>query len=657
MPQMTPITASFGVDENKVLESYVHDSISALKSGLTKLHTEKVAKWRRLYRGIPKQEVKNFPWKNASNVIIQLIGENCDIIRARILGTVFEIMPLWVTSLIGDWTTEMHGGEQQEAVQEFMNYVGLEPGELDLYRVESQGVDECVKFGTVLYALPWVRDVEAECIGQIFGKNKFRDFTKYEGPRPEKVEFENWAATPSAATLESADFKYRIIPLTKQKLEERFFRGIYKFEHLKEGETQEALKEAFLNTPDRPGPSNTQAEKERNKGAETASGYNNAEWDIHECWFPYFHNGKKFRLIYSYHFASRRCLRSLFNFYPSNEEPFELSRFGYTDDGLYGYGLCEMLEHYQEEVSTNHNQRCDNRTLANTSIFRVDPNSKLDAVFSIYPNALVPANEGELEKIQLGANYASSVEEEMLTISLAKNRAGTDDPGFSGAGGGTVSKKGSLSAMGTFSVMQAGNRRVNINITDSKYTHHKLGRKFLKQYAEFGIGERGAAFGAKEQYLKMALRNVREGKLILPIRAATASINKELEKQNDMLLTQVMQRHHMGISQILQAINNPSLPPDIQQFLVGWIDSSSLLMGRILRNFGHDDISRMLPERKIVEGASANAGKSGGGAGPRGDAQKNPSAAAVVPSNGAAVGQANSMASTAGGGGIPQLPS
>src|SRR5882762_9365456 len=129
MPEMTPVTASFGEDGNKALEKYVYDHISALKDGLIKLHTEKVARWRRLYRGVPKQEVKNFPWKNASNVIIQLIGENCDIIRARILGTIFEIMPLWVTSLIGDWATEAHGSDQQEAVQEFMNYVGLEPGE------------------------------------------------------------------------------------------------------------------------------------------------------------------------------------------------------------------------------------------------------------------------------------------------------------------------------------------------------------------------------------------------------------------------------------------------------------------------------------------------------------------------------------------------
>jgi hypothetical protein len=649
---VTPTNVDFGTDENKALEVYVKEHIQALKDGLRDLHESRLPKWRRLYRGRPKEEVKNFPWKNASNIIIQLIGENCDIIRARILGTIFEIMPLWNTQLVGDWTQEAHGGEQQEAVQEFMNYVGLEPNELDLYRVESQGVDECVKFGTVMYALPWVQDVECDIVGEVEGKTAFRDFTKYEGPRPEKIEFEKWAATPSASTIESADFKYRIITLTKQKLMERFHKGIYKLKG-KESQSKEDAETAFLASPDRPGPTHTQREREEATGAKTADGYGNAEWDIYECWFPYWHNGHKHKLIYSYHLASNTVMRAIFNFYPKNEEPWEMSRFGYTDDGLYGYGLCEMLEYYQADVATAYNQKNDNRTLANTSIFRIDPNSKLDAIFSIYPNALIPASEGELEKIQLGANYPSNMDEIGMTLSLAKSRAGTDDPGFSGAGGGTQNaKKGIYSAMGTFSVMQAGNRRVNLNITDCRYTHHKLGRKFLNQYAEFGVGERLQAFGERAKFLKMALDNVKAGKLILPIRSATASINKELEKQNDMLLTQVMQRHHMGVSQILQSVGNPGLPPELKDFLIGWIDSSSLLMARILRNFGHDDISRMLPERKIIEKQGASSGQQGGagptGGGAGGASQEAEGGAAVVPFNSPTGGKATGVSVPAG---------
>lgn len=652
MPLKELVPVDFGSDAMKDLEAFVWDQITSLKQEYSSLHQEKVAKWRRLYRGVPKSTIKDFPWKNASNVVIQLIGENVDVIRARILGTIFEVMPLWVVSLIGEWKPEEQGGEQQEAIQEALNYLGLEPTELDLYRVESQGADECVKFGTVMYKLPWITEVEAEAISiDDNGKVAAQEFTKYDGPRPEKLPFEQWAATSSANTLESADFKFHKIPLKKHHLQERLSKGVYKLS--KEEEAK------LLGNPDRAGLSPEEMKSAMDKGLQPQQAYRNAEWDVYECWFPHFHNGKKFRLVYSYHYATRTVLRAIYNFYPKNEEPWEMGRFGYTDDGLLGYGLCEMLEYYQEEVTTGHNQRVDNRTLANTSLMRVDPTSKLDAIMSLYPNAMIPAAKDEIEVFQLGANYPSSVEEERLTLALAKSRAGTDDPGMQASGGGTQNaKKGIYSAMGTFSVLQAGNRRTNLNITDMRYTHLKLGRKFLSQYANFGLGDRIKYFGERAELVQKALLNYKQGRLQLPIRAATASINKELEKQNDMLLTQVMQRHHMGVSQILQGAANQSIPDEMKQFLLGWIDSSSIIMARILRNFGHDDVSRLLPERRLLKGANGN-GNSQHQAGSRpdgGSSQEDGGTPSIQPDNQTQGGRNTNMAVPVGGTDVSNVP-
>jgi hypothetical protein len=184
--------------------------------------------------------------------------------------------------------------------------------------------------------------------------------------------------------------------------------------------------------------------------------------------------------------------------------------------------------------------------------------------------------------------------------------------------------------MGTFSVMQSGNRRVNINITDFRYMHLKLGRKAAMQYAEFGVGERLDYFGSQAQYIEKALKNIKLKKIDLPIRAANASINKELEKQNDMLLTQVLQRHHSAIAQILQGLFNPQLPEPMKNYLVGVIAAQGALMSRLLRNFGHDDISRLQPELKLSEmlkGAN-NGNKQQGLSGPQ---QGNEGAAAPLP--------------------------
>lgn len=648
-----PIPVKFAPEAMVALEKYVKHNIRSLRDGLKTLHEDKVNEWRRLYRGTPRDPTRNFPWPNASNVVIQVIGECCDTLRARVMGTIYETSPLWVSQLVGGWTPDENGDEQRAVVEEFLNLMGLEPAELDLYRLESTACDEAIKFGTVMVKFPWEKDVEAEAIGEVSGKTAFADFTKYEGPKPEKLAFEDWAATPTSPTLEQVKFKYHKKRLTKQDLEKRSFLGIYDKEKVK----------MLYGKPDYDGNTNVEQQKLQVQGLAQTVDYDDPKWVVYECWFPYFHNGHLYRIIYTYHDSSNTVLRAVFNWYAKNEEPWELGRLGYTDDGLYGFGFCEMLEHYQEEISTGHNQRTDNRTLANTSVLFAGNNFKLDTGFSLYPGAVLPFHPDDAQIMQMGANYPSSVNEEELSIMLAKNRAGIDD-GMSGAGGGgSVNKKGAFSAGATFSVMQAGNRRVNINITDMRYLHQRMGRKFLNQYAQFGIGDRAKYFGTRKDILLLALENIKKGRLNLPIRSATASINKELEKQNDMLLVQVLEKHHSGIAQILQGINNPTIPPELKEYLVGWVGSAGQLMQSVLRNFGHDDTSKLLPELDIVKQlrAQLNAAKGANGgqqgvARPQGATSEEAGGASSVSEDSGEEESNPALANSAGGGDISNVP-
>jgi len=618
MPVTTPVRVDFGVDENKALHIFVKERLQAEINAYDKFHTEKVPSWRKLYKGQPEQETRDWPWPNASNVVIQLIAENVDTLKARIIGTIYEIMPLWTSSLVGEWPDTEQGGQQRTAFESFMNLMGMEPTELDLYRVESLAANDMIQFGSVLIKQPWETDIERLVTGPSVtngGEPAFISHTKYDGPRPEKIPIEDWGATVSAPTWEKADFKYHKYTLNKQKIEEKIYTGAF--------DLSDEDKDKLLKSPDRYGASNERQQKEQNQNIEAQQAQVLAEWDIYECWFYYWHNNAKWKIIYIFHKGSDTKCNSVFNFYPDNEEPFEFGRLGYTDDGLLGYGFAEMLKFYQEEVTTGHNQRNDNRTLGNTSVVTVGRSNKIDANISIYPMAVLPIDAADFAIHQLGVAYPSSVQEESLTIELAKSRAGVDT-GMTAPGGDSTNKKGQLSAMGTFSVMQSGNRRVNVNITDFRYMHLKLGRKAAKQYAEFGIGDRLKYFGNQGKYLKLALENIRKGKIDLPIRAANASINKELEKQNDMLLTQVMQRHHATIAQILQGLGNPQMPPELKQFLIGVIGSSGELMSRILRNFGHDDIARLQPELETVKQLTKGANTNGNNGQQQNDASSQP---------------------------------
>ena len=606
-----PTRVKFGTDGDKELDEFVYDNLISLRDSYKTLQSEKLNKWRRLTKGVPKEQTRNFPWPGASNTVVQVIGENVDTIKAIQLGSIFEILPLWPVGLLGEWKDDEKGEEQRAIVESFMDYAGLSRDELDLYRVESKAAHDIASLGSVVIKCPFV--VQKECIvlsgedisesdgvnalgeSQISNYQKLaeEEVTLYEGPKPEKLAFEEWAATPTAQTWEDAPFKYHFYTLKKHQCEKKVHEGSF------DKEAWDEIKDS----PDREGMS---AEKIQELEAQNLSGpgagRNLAEWDFYECWFKYWHNDKCYSICYTLHLSKRKRMIAFFNFYDKNEEPFEFGRLGYSEDGLLGYGYAEMGEMYQEEASTSHNQRNDNRTLLNTSVILGGRNSRMDAGISLFPMAVLPFSPDEVEIVNLGAKADSSVPEEELILALAKSRFGTDIPGAEGMGSGTVGKKGTYSSMGTFSIMQQGTRRINVNVTDFRYLHLNVGRKSLRQYSTFGIPEsKVKKFGLDAKYLDMAMTNLKNGRLELPIKAATASINKEIEKQTGMLFTQVMQRHYGAIAQILQGVTNPVVPPEIKEFLMGSIGGMSYVMEKLLRAFGYDNIYRMQPEKDILD--------------------------------------------------------
>lgn len=638
MPLLKPVKVKFGEDGDRDLDKYVYDNLMSLKNSYANLHENLVPKWRRLTKGIPLEKERNFPWANASNVVVPLIGENVDILKATQLGSIYEILPLFVSGLVGDWSDNEKGDEQRSSLEEFLNLMGLSKKELDLYRVESRAAFDNASLGSVLIKLPWVTQTEAIVTGiDSDSKPMFEKEVIYDGPRPEKLAYESWAATPDADTWEGAPFKWHKYTRTKSKCEEAVFNGAF---------DKEAW-EAIQNSPDNEGMSAEDEEKLRNQNIDppNPSGKNVATWTFYECWFKYWHNDVLYSILYTMHIGHDspsgcgRRMAAFFNFYPKNEEPFEFCRLGYSEDGLIGYGFAEMGEYFQEEVSTGHNQRVDNRTLGNTSVLLGGRNARIDAGISLFPMAVLPFDKNDVSIEQLGVAYPSSVQEEQLTLSLAKARFGTETPGNEGMGSGTVDKKGNYNSMGTFSIMQAGNRRININVTDFRYMHLNIGQKSVNQYAHFGVGDnRLRYFGKKAELLQKALENIKSGRIELPIKAATASINREIEKQTGMLFNQVMQRHYGAIAQILQGVVNPAIPEPIKNYLVGSIRAMAYIMGKLLRAFNYDDISRMQPELDVLEqlkGAMNGQQNVSGGAG---EAQQNSSGGGqgLLDANGAA---------------------
>jgi len=588
-----PVPLKMGPEEEKVRNTYVYENIDSIKRGLVPLTENKIKEWRRLKDGIPEKDTKTFPWRGASNLVIQVIATNIDTLLAQVMASIYEVLPVWPCELVGDQSTEMYAEEKRNTMEEFLNLMAMEKDELDLYRIESQLFDGAIGYGYMAAKTPWVLEQESVCIGEQNGPS-FTEFDRVNGPKPTIIPLEDFGFTPRAESIDSARFKYHVLRLTKHDLMERKFLKKYDADKI----------DLIMSSPDRGGPTQTEKDKQQSTGAYTQNSTLEQEWDLYECHYPYIVNiggqDRKISIIETYHFSTKTSMRALYNWYPNNENIFTVAQLGYTDRGITSLGYCEMLKHSQIEVSSQHNRYADNGTLANTSIYRVDPDvsSRLDASFSLFPTSILPAKESEFEVFNIGRQSDNGIDNERQALELVKARTGLDN-GMSAAGGGVINpKRGIYSAQATFSALQAGNRRGDLRKADLKYAHVDIGRKVQKLYAYYGIGKRLRYFGKDGEYLKIAFDDVQKGLLRIPVRASTGSINREMEKQTMILLMPQFRQHYQAIAQVLQAL--PQAPQHMQDYLLNIIIANDMLMRRMAKVFGFDDLERLVPEPAII---------------------------------------------------------
>lgn len=614
---MELVTADFGEDVNGEIESWLRESIRVFKETYQNLFEQKIPEFRRLYEGKPRDKTKSFPWPNASNLIVQVVGQHVDDMAARVIGLIWAVMPLAYFRYLIKSKDPHQDAEKSRILEQFIDNRAWDPEGLDLYRVETVGFTDGAKLGTHFFKVVPEHRMEVSEVEMVgTGKSKKTRLaysTMYNGPKVENLEFEDVMGDPQAPTWEKSRLKIHKRRLQKHDLEERAFAGFYDKDKVAE----------IIDKPDRHGPDVNKQKVQTKKGINAPATNILAEWDIYECYFWWFIPNPnkqgprkvKAHVIWSYHYASNTCMRRVFNFMPDNSCAIIPTKFDIASRGIYGRGLADILENSQEEISTMHNQRIDAKTMAITGILR-SSNPNLDKNIQIYPFCVIPAGPDELELLKQQSDLGDGgISEEELAMRQADERSGVG-PAVAGMGAGQVNKKGQYGSMGTLAVMQDGNSRNNIRTSDFKHTHVKIISLCAKLYGKMGTD--GNMFGLDATILQEALQDYLDKKVEIPIRAATASTNKEVEKQNTMLLKGVLDQHFEKTASKIQAIlSNAQATPEYKQWLIDVIKSEDAMMIHTLREFGFDQPREYVPEINLektqVQGAPHNAPPQAGG--------------------------------------------
>src|SRR6266436_9264683 len=100
------IPAKLSDDKDTALRKYLKRRVLELKDSMKELYEEKVIKWRAAYEARPREEQRQFPFQNASNLVIPLIAIHTDTLHAQIMAGIFKTDPIVYAKVLGDFGKE-----------------------------------------------------------------------------------------------------------------------------------------------------------------------------------------------------------------------------------------------------------------------------------------------------------------------------------------------------------------------------------------------------------------------------------------------------------------------------------------------------------------------------------------------------------------------
>jgi hypothetical protein len=593
-----PRPISFPSEVQEAIAKWIEKQVDALSKKWERVHTKEIPELRRILDAEPREKNKSWPFPNCSNLVHPLAAEAVDDLSARVLQLIWGTSPAMNFRYFTEAEPEeaKENSKKAKTLESFFDYVAYEPQELDLYTRENEWFTDSAGLGKARVCVAPEERIEAVYAGYeppsengTKGKSHFGTETLYAGPKVINLAFEDILIDNPDIPFEDNDPIIRRCTLKKRKLMERAHKGQFDPEKIK----------AILGNPDRFGPSDIKRRENQRKGLQDSQDNTMAEWDIYECYFSWWHNQKKYRLICWFHQHSKTMLNCVYNFIPKNRVPIVETRLS-----IKGKGFAKMLQGFQEEISTQKNQRNDAITYGMLGVNTLDNQNKtIDRNFTLWPGMFIPAKKDTFQHYEMAnaAIGALSLQNEELIMQQAKMRAGID-PAVRGAGAGGTNKKGQYGAMATLSTMQDGNSRNDHRTSDFRHSHVKLGGLCVDFYGFMGLGSKARIAGLSEKLLTAALDDHLSRVLKISMRAATASMNREITKQNLIILNQAVSGYIKETSSQIQALMTATVPDPYKKWLLSVIISKTLLMQEIVRQFQiSEQPQEFIPDLKEIE--------------------------------------------------------
>lgn len=548
-------------------------------------------KWIKQYEEV-LPEKKNFPWKNCSNLSMPVTPIAVETIHAREVNTLFSIRPfIQIKPKKKDSSKE-----NCSAIEQFFDQVSQNV--INLYKVGSQWFLEKNKMGTSYLKPYWCYDKKKIRRGKGF------EWKVLDDVKVEVIAIEDLIYPTNATDIQTCSFVAQRIRGGWNNISRKGALKIY--ENIDKVKTFNKT-----DTASRESGQDVQKTKEDMERVVRTSPDILKEYEWFEIYFDYDVDGDGFaeQTVFTLHKDSRIKLRWIYHPYDHGRRPFIPNRYMERVGRVDGKGLCEMSEFIQDGTNTVVNQTLDNMTIANAKVFVAQKSEKENIPKDgIYPGCTLYLDDpisGYREFL-----FGDVKQSNFALINLFKDyherRTKVTDYTL---GRESSMMKSRATATGTMALLQESGRHFDLIINNSRDALVELAYQVIELYLQYKPEKIFEVVGKDDKVTEIKLPesvgNLREDYEFY-CAATSMSVNKEIEKQTNLLLIQQLGGIFQQMIQLLMMIDNPQsqLPPDLKKFVSEVITSYYKMAEDLIRSFEKVDVASYLPEiPDIVKGA------------------------------------------------------
>lgn len=488
------------------------------------------------YRALTPDSLSFEPFEGACRDIIPVGAMAVDPIHARLDIGVFKQDPVFTFKGLTKDILPLVPSIQAFADKYQKNY-------LKLRRVASQRILECVKLGTMVFKTVYEREEhDALKYDENWKVEEAREL-RFAGPKVYGIHIGDLLFPPFYESIQDCPIVFERQRTTYEALKNLESAGkITSVESLRNQQTIGIR---------------TRVEDAREKASKHAlrTTFSN-EITVYEVWCDFMIKGVIRHLVITYHKETRTLLQCRLNWYFHQSKPYTLIPYMVANDSLYGIGIMEMTQPFQDAITKWHRMAQDNAYIANIRMFIAKKNSGIEQVPRIYAGRCFFVDDPSKDFIpfQAGEIYPSTLQERQNLFGMVEKRTGVSDY-LTGRESPVIGTR--ATATSTLALLKEGTQRVEEVLENVRQGFSEVMMYCISIWIQYGTGGlEDLLFGGdqiaadvKKFFGQINQLNV-NGAIAVDLTVTDAASNRQSQQQMALALIQIMMQY---LEKLLQA--------------------------------------------------------------------------------------------------------